>query len=72
MHCSRPRGVVLRLHAEATGEYIKTFTEDHICEGVDAYFSGHDKNLQWLPLFFSSTRTMKAANFVAVWIKKVA
>ena len=31
-----------------TGDYVKQFTEEHICEDSDLYIAGHDHNLQYL------------------------
>jgi tartrate-resistant acid phosphatase type 5 len=30
------------------GDYSRTFFEEHLCGNIDAYFAGHDHNLQWL------------------------
>ena len=30
------------------GATFETFVEDHLCEKIDVYFSGHDHDLQWL------------------------
>jgi len=32
----------------ANGETVKTFVDDHLCNKVDLYLSGHDHNRQWL------------------------
>lgn len=41
----------------AGGDHLKALVEEHLCDEVDLYLSGHDHNLQWLAPASSCGRT---------------